>query len=84
MATLKIEERKKGAIKFVNKWKGRGREDEEYTDFWYDLLNMVYGVENPWECFKKQGKVVIEGQHKDHKVSDTLCSQKHIHIAISC
>jgi hypothetical protein len=29
MATLKIEERKKGAIKFVNKWKGRGREDEE-------------------------------------------------------
>ena len=72
MATLKIEERKKGAIKFVNKWKGRGREDEEYTDFWYDLLNMVYGVENPWECFKKQGKVVIEGQHKRMDLYVTL------------
>lgn len=64
MAVLKIEERKKGAIKFVKKWQGRGKEDEDYTDFWYDLLNMVYGVENPWECFKKQGKVLIEGHHK--------------------
>ena len=34
MATLKIEERKKGAIKFVNKWKGRGREDEEGVAVW--------------------------------------------------
>ena len=48
MAVLKIEERKRGAINFVKKWQGRGKEDEEYTDFWYDLLNMVHGVENPW------------------------------------
>lgn len=72
MAVLKKEERKKGAINFVNKWQGRGREDEEYTDFWYDLLNMVYGVENPWECFKKQGKVVIEGHHKRMDLYVTL------------
>lgn len=33
---------------------------------------MVYGVENPWECFKKQGKVVIEGQHKRMDLYVTL------------
>jgi len=27
MAVLKIEERRKGAIKFVNKWQGKGKED---------------------------------------------------------
>lgn len=64
MAVLKKEERRKGAIKFVNKWFGKGKEDEDYADFWYDLLHMVYGVENPWDCFKKQGKVVVEGHHK--------------------
>lgn len=72
MAVLKIEERKKGAINFVKKWKDRGKEDEDYTDFWYDLLNMVYGVENPWECFKKQGKVLIEGHHKRMDLYVTL------------
>lgn len=64
MAALKIEERRKGAIEFVKKWQGRGREDEEYTDFWCDLLHMIYGVESPWDCFKKQGKVMVEGHHK--------------------
>lgn len=72
MAELKIEKRKQGAIKFVNKWQGRGKEDEDYTDFWYDLLNMVYGVENPWECFKKQAKVLIEGHHKRMDLYVTL------------
>ena len=72
MAVLKIEERRKGAIKFVNDWQGRGKEDEDYTDFWYDLLNKVYGVESPWECFKKQGKVLIEGHHKRMDLYVTL------------
>ena len=72
MAVLKKEERRKGAIKFVNKWFGKGKEDEDYTDFWYDLLNMIYGVENPWECFKKQGKVIIEGHHKRMDLYVTL------------
>lgn len=72
MPLLKLEERRKGALRFVNKWKGRGREDEEYTDFWYDLLNMVYGVEAPWDCFKKQGKVVVEGHHKRMDLYVTL------------
>lgn len=64
MAELKIKERIKGAKEFVSEWQGRGKEDEDYTDFWYDLLSKVYGVEKPWECFKKQGKVLIEGHHK--------------------
>lgn len=72
MPILKTEERRKGAINFVNKWQGRGREDEDYTDFWYDLLNMVYGVEKPWDCFKKQGKVIIEGHHKRMDLYVTL------------
>ena len=64
MLTNNKANRIRGAKAFVQKWKGRGREDEDYTDFWYDLLNMIYNVENPWECFKKQGKVKIEGHHK--------------------
>ena len=57
-------ERINGAKAFVKKWQGRGKEDEDYTEFWNDLLSKIYGVENPWECIKKQGKVVIEGHHK--------------------
>ena len=72
MAVLEIKERKQGAIKFAEKWQGKGKEDEDYTDFWYDLLNMVYGVENPWECFKKQGKVLIEAHHKRMDLYVTL------------
>lgn len=80
MPLLKIEERRKGAVKFVKKWQGRGREDEDYTNFWCDLLDMVYGVEKPWDFFTKQEKVVVEGHHKKMdiyvKLSKVVIEQK--------
>ncbi len=44
MAIKNKADRIKSAKAFVNKWQGKGKEDEDYTDFWYDLLSMIYGV----------------------------------------
>lgn len=80
MSSLKIEEKRKRAVEFVNKWQGKGKEDEDYIDFWCDLLNMVYGVEKPWDFFTMQEKVVVEGHHKKMdiyvKLSKVVIEQK--------
>ena len=44
MAKPKQSEIKKAAQQFVAEGKNRGKEDKDYTEFWEDLLEDVFGV----------------------------------------
>ena len=39
-------EQREAARQFANKWKGRGREDEDGRSYWIDFLSNVLGMEN--------------------------------------
>lgn len=44
---MKESEQKAAAKKFAETWKNRGYEKGETHSFWIELLQTVYGVENP-------------------------------------
>ena len=46
---MNIRERKKAAEEFYNRWANRGNERQDSQSFWLDLLQNVYGIENPVE-----------------------------------
>ena len=55
------KEQKKAAKEFAERWKGRGYEKGQSQQFWTDLLEHVYGIENA------MGFITFEDQvHLDH------------------
>lgn len=46
---MNMRERKKAASEFYKRWVGRGNERQDSQSFWLDLLQNVYGIENPVE-----------------------------------
>ena len=64
MARPKQSEIKKAAQKFVAEWKNRGKEDKDYTEFWEDLLEDVFGVPKARKEIESQSKVKFEGSTK--------------------
>lgn len=57
-------EQREAARQFVNRWNGKGREDEDGRSFWIDLLTSVLGMENVTERLnfkKKLSLLVIPG-----------------------
>lgn len=64
MAKPKQSEIKKAAQKFVAEWKNRGEEDKDYTEFWEDLLEDVFGVPKARKEIEPQSKVKFEGTTK--------------------
>lgn len=38
--------KREAARQFVNKWRGKGNEDEDGRSYWIDLLHNVLGMEN--------------------------------------
>lgn len=46
---MKVSERKKAAKDFYKRWSDRGNERKDSQSFWLDLLQNVYGIENPAE-----------------------------------
>ncbi|MCD8295324.1 MAG: methylase, partial [Clostridia bacterium] len=54
-------EQKVAAKAFAGRWKGRGYEKGESQSFWLDLLQTVYGVENPTQYMTFEEQV-----HLDH------------------
>jgi len=44
-----MRERKKAAEEFYKRWADRGNERQDSQSFWLDLLQNVYGIENPVE-----------------------------------
>ena len=58
MLTLKAQ--KKAAKKFAEKWLGIGDEKQDSQRFWIELLQTVYGVENPSDFIRFEQKVKLE------------------------
>ncbi len=57
---LTASEQKKAAKAFAEKWKGRGYEKGETQRFWFELLQTVYGVENPSDYMNCEVQVQLE------------------------
>ena len=53
-------EQKKAAMAFAAKWQGRGYEKGETQKFWLELLETVYGVENPADYLEFEVKVQLD------------------------
>ena len=55
-----IREQKKQAKAFIKRWVNRGNERQDSQSFWLDLLQSVYGIENPSEYIKFEDKVMLD------------------------
>ncbi len=55
-----IREQKKKAKAFIKRWGNRGNERQDSQSFWLDLLQSVYGIENPSEYIKFEDKVMLD------------------------
>lgn len=57
-------EQREAARQFINRWIGKGKEDEDGRSFWIDLLTNVFEMENITERLNFEKKVVIDGHTK--------------------
>ena len=64
MAKPKQSEIKKAAKEFVAEWRHRGKEDKDYTEFWEDLLEDVFGIPKARKEIEPQSRVKFEGSTK--------------------
>ena len=57
-------EQREAARQFANKWKGRGREDEDGRSYWIDFLSNVLGMANVTDRVEFEKKVEFDGNTK--------------------
>jgi len=57
-------ERREAARQFVNKWRGRGREDEDGRSYWIEFLSNVLGMDHVTDRVEFEKKVVVDGNTK--------------------
>lgn len=57
---MNLKEQQKQAKSFIERWKDRGNERQDTQSFWLDLLQSVYGVENPSEYIKFEDTVMMD------------------------
>ena len=57
-------EQREAARQFVNKWRGKGNEDEDGRSYWIDLLHNVLGMENVTDRVDFEKKVYVDGNKK--------------------
>lgn len=57
---MNVKEQKKRAKDFIKRWQGRGNERKESQPFWLDLLQTVYGIENPSEYITFEDSVMLD------------------------
>ena len=58
---LRPDEQRKAASAFVERWQDRGNERQDSQTFWLDLLENVYGINQPGEYISFEDQV-----HLDH------------------
>ena len=51
---------KKQAKEFIKRWENRGSERKDSQSFWLDLLQSVYGVEQPTDYISFEDKVMLD------------------------
>lgn len=57
---MKLIEQKKRARDFIDRWKDRGGEKQDSQSFWLDLIQNVYGIENPVTYIRFENKVMLD------------------------
>lgn len=57
-------EQREAVRQFVNRWMGKGKEDEDGRSYWIDLVSNVIGMDNVIERLNFEKKVVVEGNTK--------------------
>ena len=57
---MNTREQKKQAKAFIKRWENRGSERQDSQSFWLDLLQSVYGIENPTEYISFENKVALD------------------------
>ncbi len=79
-------EQREATRQFINRWRGRGREDEDGRSYWIDLLTNVLGMDNVTERVNFEKKVVVDGNTKriDMYIPETrtLIEQKSLGIRL--
>ena len=76
---LTLKQQEKAAKEFAKKWENKGDEKQDTQRFWMELLQTVYGVENPADmiCFEER----VQLEHTSYidamiPVTHTLIEQK--------
>ena len=57
---MNTREQKKQAMAFIKRWENRGNERQDSQSLWLDLLQSVYGIENPTEYITFEDKVMLD------------------------
>jgi hypothetical protein len=57
-------EKREAARQFINRWMGRGNEDEDGRSYWLEFLSNVMGMDNPTERVNFEKKVIVNGNTK--------------------
>lgn len=57
---MNTREQKKQAKAFIKRWENRGSERQDSQSFWLDLLQSVYGIDNPTEYISFENKVALD------------------------
>ena len=52
-------EQREAARQFVNRWNGKGKEDEDGRSYWIELLTNVLEMDNVTERLNFEKKVII-------------------------
>ena len=61
---MTVAQQREAARQFVNRWRGKGNEDEDGRSYWLEFLGNVMGMENPTERVNFEKKVVVNGNTK--------------------
>ena len=79
-------ERREAARQFINKWNGKGREDEDDRSYWLDILQRILGVDDATDRVEFQKKVTVDGNVKriDAYIPETrvIIEQKSLTVAL--
>ena len=80
-------EQREAARQFINRWRGKWKEDEDGRSYWIELLSNVFGVENVTERIDFEKKVVVDGNTKriDVYIPETrvIIEQKSLNVPLN-
>ena len=77
---LTADEQRKAAEKFAAEWRGRGEELQDTHPFWVQLLQTVYGVDNPTRYLKFEKPVKLSLGDKSAKRIDVYIPETSVLI----
>lgn len=86
LRTVTDSERREAARQFIQKWNGKGKEDEDDRSYWLDILQRIMGASDATDRIEFQKKVIVEGNTKriDAYIPETkiIIEQKTLGISL--